>query len=173
MVAVQTTTKSVAHCADVILVVCGPPAAGKTTLASRLHQRLAADGIEFRVVHTDDLQSPRYDRLFERVAANPSANWLLDGTFYKRQWQERVREFPDARIVFVTADRDTCLRRNHERDGGGSSDVSDGIPDRAVKVVYDEFDRPDADFVVDTDVLPVETAVDLVEERVRGWLDGE
>ena len=147
-----------------ILVVCGPPAAGKTTLASRLHQRLATDGLTFRVVHTDDLNSPRYDRLFERVAADPSANWLLDGTFYEREWQERVRKLPDVRLVFVTADRDTCVRRNHERDG---------IPDRAVKVVYDEFDRPDADFVVDTDILPVEKAVDLIEERVRGWLDGE
>jgi adenylylsulfate kinase len=73
----------------VILVVCGPPAAGKTTLATRLDRRLAADGIAFEVVHTDDLSSPRYERLFERVAADPSADWLLDGTFYEREWQER------------------------------------------------------------------------------------
>jgi adenylylsulfate kinase len=146
----------------VILVVCGPPGAGKTTLATRLHRRLEADGHEFRVVHTDDLSTPVYERLFERVAAAPEANWLLDGTFYEREYQERVREFPDVRFVLVTADRDTCIRRNHERDG---------IPERAVKAIYDEFDRPDADFVVDTDVLRVAAAVDLVSERVREWLD--
>lgn len=145
-----------------ILVVCGPPAAGKTTIATRLHRRLDADDYEFRVVHTDDLSTPRYERLIERVAAAPGANWLLDGTFYEAEYQERVREFPDVRVVLATADRDTCVRRNYERDG---------IPERAVKVVYDEFDRPDADFVVDTDVLGPATAVDLVHERVLDWLD--
>ncbi|MFB6271236.1 MAG: AAA family ATPase, partial [Halobacterium sp.] len=49
--------------------MCGPPGAGKTTVALRLERRLAADGYEFHVVHTDDLRTPRYERLFERVAA--------------------------------------------------------------------------------------------------------
>jgi len=144
----------------VIVVVCGPPAAGKTTLALGLQRRLDADGREFRAVHTDDLSSPRYERLFERVAEAPGENWLLDGTFYEREWQERVREFPDVSVILVTADRETCVRRNRERDG---------IDERGVKVVYDEFDRPDADFVVDTDILRVSKAVDLAVERVREW----
>lgn len=146
-----------------ILVVCGPPGAGKTTVATRLHRRLEADGYDFRVVHTDDLSTPRYETLFERVSAAPAANWLLDGTFYKVKWQARVREFPDVRFVLVTADRDTCVRRNHERDG---------VSARAVMTIYDEFDRPDADFAADTDILRPETAVDLVYERVREWIDG-
>lgn len=144
-----------------ILVVCGPPGAGKTTVALGLNRRLEADGYDFRVVHTDDLATPVYDHLFERVAAAPEANWLLDGTFYKATWQARIREFPDVYLVLVTADRDTCIRRNYERDG---------ISERAVKTIYDEFDWPDAEFTVDTDVLRVATAVDLAYERVQEWL---
>jgi len=145
----------------VIVVVCGPPAAGKTTVTLGLERRLEADGREFRVVHTDDLSSPRYERLFERVADAPDANWLLDGTFYESKYQQRIRKFPDVYVILVTADRDTCIRRNHEREG---------VSERAVKVIYDEFGRPDADFVVDTDVLRMEKAVDLTYERVQEWL---
>lgn len=160
-----------------ILVVCGPPGAGKTTVALGLNRRLEADGYEFRVVHTDDFATPVYDHLFERVAEAPEASWLLDGTFYKAKWQARIQGFPDVYVLLVTAGRDTCIRRNYERDGSAasdassaSSDVSDGVSDRAVKTIYDEFDWPDADFTVDTDVLRVETAVDLAYERVQEWL---
>ncbi|WP_353634119.1 ATP-binding protein [Halobacterium sp. NMX12-1] len=144
-----------------ILVVCGPPGAGNTTVTLGLNRHLEADRYDFRVIHTDDLSTPVYDHLFERVAESPEANWLLDGTFYEAQWQQRIREFPDVNVILVTADRDTCIRRNHERDG---------VSERAVKVIYDEFDWPDADFTVDTDVLRVETAVDLAYERVQSWL---
>lgn len=148
-----------------ILVVCGPPGAGKTTVALGLNRRLEADGYDFQVVHTDDLATPVYDHLFERVAEAPEANWLLDGTFYEAKWQARIREFPDVYLLLVTADRDTCIRRNYERDG---------VSDRAVKTIYDEFDWPDAEFTVDTDVLRVETAVDLAYERVQEWFrEGE
>lgn len=157
--------------------MCGPPGAGKTTVTLGLNRHLEADGYDFQVIHTDDLATPVYDHLFERVAESPGGNWLLDGTFYESKWQQRIREFPDVYVLLVTADRDTCIRRNHERDGGAasdassaSSDTSDGVSERAVKVIYDEFDWPDADFTVDTDVLRVETAVDLAYERVQEWL---
>jgi tRNA uridine 5-carbamoylmethylation protein Kti12 len=144
------------------LVVCGPPGSGKTTISLQLERRLEDAGYDFRVIHTDDLRTPKYQKVFGRLQTFPNANWLLDGTFYKRQWQERVRRFPDARFVLVTADRDTCIRRNWERE--------DGIPEDAAKTIYDEFDWPDADFTVDTDVLSVEEAVEVTVERVTDWL---
>lgn len=146
------------------LVVCGPPGSGKTTISLGLERELEADGYEFRVIHTDDLTTPKYQKVFGRLQTFPNANWLLDGTFYKRQWQERVRRFPDARFVLVEADRDTCIRRNRERDG---------IPEKAVKSIYDEFDWPDADFTVDTDILRVEKAIELTYERVQEWMAEE
>ncbi len=34
-----------------------------------------------------------------------------------------------------------------------------------------ETDPPDADFTVETDILPIETAVDLVARRVETYLE--
>lgn len=146
-----------------ILVVCGPPGSGKTTLANRLHGRLTARGYDVDVLHSDDFSSRTYEQLYERVEGS-AEHWIVDGTFYKREWQERFRRLPNVEFVHVTADLDTCLERNRGRDG---------IEEKAVHIIYKEFDDPDADLVVDTDERTPEAAVDLVLEHALDWLAQE
>ncbi|WP_423750818.1 AAA family ATPase [Salinirarus marinus] len=143
-----------------IVVVCGPPGAGKTTLATRLHERLTARGFAFRVVHSDAFSSRTYERLYDRVAGT-DADWIVDGTFYKREWQTRFRRLDGVRFVHVTASLSTCLARNRTRENA--------IDERGVHVVYREFDPPEADLTLDTDDLSVEDALDRLERAVLDW----
>ena len=148
-----------------ILAVCGPPASGKTTIATRVHEALCRTtsleaGTDLRLLHSDDYSRYAYDRMHAEVTTT-DAHFVLDGTFYKQAHQEPFSALPDVHFALVRADLDTCLRRDHARDG---------IGDKAVRVVHREFSDPPADVVIDTDILPVEDAVELLTERTCDWL---
>ncbi|WP_254765181.1 AAA family ATPase [Natrinema marinum] len=145
-----------------IVVVCGPPGAGKTTLATRVRDRLEARAVPVRLFHSDDFSSRTYDQLSERVRdAPPAAVTLVDGTFYRREWQRRFRALGDVRFVHVTASLETCLERNRRR--------TDSIDEQGVHVVYREFESPDADLVIDTDRRDPDEAVDRLAVALETW----
>ena len=147
-----------------ILVVCGPPAAGKTTLVRRLRDRLAAEGTAVSTLHSDDFSRNTYDRLYERVAADPGRNWVVDGTFYREAWQARFAAL-GARFVLVTAPLDVRLERNRRRD--------DPISETGVHVVSAEFRAPDADLTLDTGELGVDAAADRLHDAAVKWLESD
>lgn len=151
-----------------LVLFCGPPGAGKTTLAERLAGRLREGGYAPTVLHSDDFSRNTYDQLAERAAAALDGGdepVVVDGTFYEREWRERFRALDSPFVVLVTADLDTCLRRNWERE--------ESIDEAGVRTIHRalETDPPDADFTVETDVLPIGTAVDLVVRRVEEYLE--
>ncbi|MFB6102378.1 MAG: AAA family ATPase [Haloplanus sp.] len=148
--------------ADVIVILCGPPGAGKTTLATRLRDRLAARGYEFSLLHSDDFSRRTYERMYARVGGSDD-DWILDGTFYRREWQERFRALDDTHVVWVTAPVETCLARNRTR--------AAPISETGVHVVHAEFADPAADLVVDTDARSVEAALDRLETAILGWIE--
>ncbi len=143
-----------------IVAVCGPPAAGKTTLADRLRERLAAEDVAVSSLRSDDFSRNTYDRMYDRVAAAPDEHWVVDGTFYREAWQERFREL-GARFVLVTAPLDVRLERNRGR--------ADPIDETGLHVVSAEFHPPDADLTLDTGELGVDAAADRLYDAVRGW----
>ncbi len=96
---------------------------------TRVAERLAAAGTPFEVLHSDDFSRRTYERLYDRVAEYPDGDWLLDGTFYRREWQERFLQLPDIRLVYVTASLQTCLERNRAR--------ANGIDERGVDEAVD------------------------------------
>lgn len=134
-----------------IILICGPPGAGKTTVAERLQERLAARGHPIRLLDSDRFSRDTYRRLYERVA-DSDADWLVVGTFYKRRWQTRFERLADVVVVYLVADLETCLERNRQRE--------DPIDEAAVHIVRREFDEPDADIALDVTEGSPEAVVD-------------
>lgn len=137
-----------------IVIVCGPPAVGKTTVAYHLRERLATRGHDYRLLHSDNFSRNTYDRLYNRVA-DSNDDWIVDGTFYRREWQERFLALEESLLVYLCASLETCLARNRER--------KNPIDEQGIHVVYREFEEPDADLTVDTEAVgPPEAAERIV-----------
>lgn len=143
-----------------IVLLCGPPGSGKTTIATGIEERLAARGAPIRTLRSDEFAWRTYERMYERVVGTDE-DWLLDGTFYKREFRERFRGLDEVYVVHVTASLETCLERNRAR--------TDPISETGVHVVYREFDPVEADLVVDTDELTVEEATERMAGAITDW----
>lgn len=143
------------------VVLCGPPASGKSTLARGLQGRLASRGHEFDRLSSDAFTRQTYEQLYDRVA-DSDADWILDGTFYKRTWQEWFRRLDDVHFVHVHADRETCLARNRAR--------SEPISETGLYTIYAEFEPPPDALTIDTEDQSVAAALDELEAVVLSWL---
>ncbi|MGZ0747669.1 AAA family ATPase [Haloparvum sp. AD34] len=147
-----------------IVILCGLPGSGKTTLATGLQRRLAARDLTVDLLHSDDFSRRTYEQLYEHVA-DAGGDWILDGTFYKREWRNQFYRLDRVFEVWVKASIDTCLRRNQQR--------QDPISERGVYSIQSEFERPHADLEIDTEALSVEEALDRLEESVVSWLPSD
>ncbi len=144
------------------LLLCGPPGVGKTTVGEGLLGRLREADRDFRVMHSDDFSRNTYGRMYERVTADLDADWLVDGTFYRREWQDRFRNLPDAHLVYLTASLDTALERNRERENP--------ISEQGVRAMHGKFEEPrHPTLTLDTEKLSAKDAVDALERYVETW----
>ncbi|HKA32320.1 MAG TPA: AAA family ATPase [Candidatus Binatia bacterium] len=145
-----------------IILFCGIPGSGKTTIAEILATRLSATG-RVKVLTSDRMRSPVYRRMFQALAAGREDFLILDATFYKKEWRDRVAALAKGETVvtvYLNCARETALRRNRER--------RPNISERALHIVYHRMEPPDRpDLAIDTSKTMPEEAAELICRRVR------
>lgn len=146
-----------------IILFCGIPGSGKTTIAEILATRLSAIG-RVKLLTSDRMKPPVYRRMFQALEAGREEDFLiLDATFYKREWRDRVAELAAGETivtVYLHCPREIALQRNRER--------ALRISDRALHIVYHRMEPPDhSDLTVDTSESAPGEAAELIFRRVR------
>lgn len=91
--------------------------------------------------------------MYDRVE-DPSKDWIIAGTFYKRRWQRQFQALEDVVVVYLTADLETCLERNRRRE--------EQVDEEAVHIIWREFDPPDADVTIETADRSPDSVVDAI-----------
>ncbi|MFC7069518.1 AAA family ATPase [Halobaculum lipolyticum] len=143
-----------------LVVVCGLPGAGKTTVAEAAADRLGATLVRTDVVrkelfpeptYTDEESRRTYEAVFERAGAALAAGEpiVLDGTFRRADRRDRARAVADDRgvpfrLVRVTCEEAVAKSRIRAREGD-ASDADVAVYDR----LREEFEPIDDPVVVD------------------------
>jgi len=163
-----------------LVVVCGLPGVGKSTVAAEVVERLGGELRRTDAVRKEIRAEPRYDReesrrVYARIldearddlAAN--RNVVLDGTFQRARHREWVRDLADAvdcefELVKVTCDESAAVERVAARDL--DSELSDASLDTYYELMksFEEISLPH----VRIDNSRSEAAMELQVER---WCD--
>jgi predicted kinase len=115
-----------------LVVVCGLPGVGKSTVAAEVVERLGGRLRRTDAVRKDVRAEPRYDRaesrrVYARVLdearddLTAGRNAVLDGTFQRTRHREWARDLADAvgcrfELVRVTCDESAAVERVADRD---------------------------------------------------------
>ncbi|GIF51537.1 adenylylsulfate kinase-like enzyme [Asanoa ferruginea] len=179
-----------------VLLVCGPPAVGKSTVGYEIFRRVVGDGIPAAYVDlaqigfcrpsTDRhrLTAPLLARLWPGFHAAGAQCLVLSGSVADAEALDRYRAaLPSARwsVCRLRAEPGTLAERVELRgQGGGPAIAGDELRGRppeelhrraaqAVEVAA-ALDRADiGDLRVDTDGREVADLADLVRDRLGGW----
>ena len=140
-----------------IVILCGPVGVGKTTVSEKLMTRLDEEGLDFKMIHSDDFSTHTYDQMFDEVKESDK-NWILDGTFYRKDIRDKFRQLDDVQIIWLKADLETCIKRNEQRE--------EPLEEKVVHIMYHKFEEPDADIEIDTDDLSSDEVVDIILKEI-------
>ncbi|HZA52764.1 MAG TPA: ATP-binding protein [Candidatus Udaeobacter sp.] len=121
-----------------IILFCGIPGSGKSTIAKMLADRLAALG-RVRILSSDKLRPPVYRKFFRALAPEQKRPDFLifDATFYKEEWREQVRSLAQGEeliTVYLDCPLEVTLQRNRAR--------QPSISEKAVHIIFHQMKPP-------------------------------
>jgi adenylylsulfate kinase-like enzyme len=153
--------------AFVIILFCGIPGCGKTTVAELLAERLPVLG-PIQLLTSDKLRPPVYKKLFRALATNEKrADFvILDATFYKREWRQQVKALAVSEkviTVYLECPLSTALERNRTRRAN--------ISEKAIRIIFHKFEPPmNPTIKIDTTVTAAVPAADQIFAFIKDQL---
>ena len=145
-----------------LLIICGPAGSGKSSIAKRLMEELD----DAYLISSDAFKRKVYDRIMRETERRLGKQkyLIIDATFYRKRWRDRLREITSeeerAVTFFIDCSLETCLVRNREREKP--------IPEEAIHIIWNKFERPDDyDIYINTEKFSIEQAVDKILRELK------
>ncbi len=163
-----------------LVVVCGLPGVGKTTVAERVAEHVDARILRTDVIRKELFPEPTYaeeeteavyaellERARDRVAEGESV--VLDATFADERFRAAARETADRAadrfaLVKVECDESVVKKRIRRRDGISDADFDVHLH---FKELFDRVDATDAVRGTGGDVVVVDNSGDEAETRAQ------
>ncbi len=162
-----------------LLALCGIPASGKTTFASRIQERFSSEECETMLVSTDEWRNDSYYSNFipekenavrknalekTRQALLQRINVIHDDTNYYASMRHDLYNLAIEHayafgVVFIRTPLDIALEWNRDRERP--------LPDSVIEKINDRLDVPGSKYTWDT---PIAT-VDMAKDDIDGCID--
>lgn len=145
-----------------VIILCGIPGSGKSTVATRLKEELERHGT-VRLFISDQVSAPVYRKIFRWLKENlgRADYMLIDATFYKQRWRDEVFNSAggeNVMVAYLHCSLKTCLERNRKR--------KPALPEKVVHIIDKAMERPvNPDISIDTDETSPQEAVSIILSR--------
>ena len=146
-----------------ILIFCGVPGSGKTTIAQILAGILGRFG-RVKLIVSDEISGKDYRRIFNvlKKSLDETDYILVDATFYKKSWREMIEAIGGKGHVmtcYFHCSLEACLVRNRER--------NPSLPERIIHIINKEMECPSRPTIsMDMEKITPEEAAFRIAERI-------
>jgi len=144
-----------------VIIFCGIPGSGKTTIGNLLVKRL---GRQAKIFTSDKISGSFYRKIPRILKENlGKVNFLiLDATFFQKKWRDLVYNLAKRKKIFtiyLDCPVAVCVKRNKKRKAG--------IPEKAVFIMAHQMEKPEGpDIFINTAKTRPQKAVEVILGKI-------